>query len=411
LNGIVNPDIRENPGEGKDTEMRLSRRDVLKLGGVAAATGAGSWLWPCGASAARDFNELYNLPEGSIDNARKIIAAPHSISTSGKLNLGVFDKPLREMNLEDADLFSGVSGAGRRARMQEFIGYSFESGDWHVGIIIIDAKILCIGGLYVLSRRNHEVFQYERYGGGRSFSLARTLWNDRSYVKKHGFRIELEHHLDDGYHRISADVKGNRKKPDVSLDVTFLQDLEKYQPLVVSLPVEPRHYFYTQKASAPISGSITVDKDTQKLDPARDCSSMDEHRNYYPIPNRWAFGCFTGRDSQGRFLSVNMCDNAIKDQEHWNENCIWVDGQISLLGPVRFSFDYKDPMKPWTMKEKNGRLSLTMTPDGGNKPIKIPPIIYYYQKCGNYSGYIIDDHNIKYEVEGIYGEAENFEFG
>jgi hypothetical protein len=392
--------------------MRVSRRDVLKLGVVAAAgAGAGSLLWPYKALAAREFDELYNLPQGSIDNARRTIPAPHSIATDGRLNLGVFDKPLQEMNLEDADLFRGAAGAGRRMRMQEFIGYSFESGDWHIGIINIDAKILCVGALYALSRKTHEVFQYEYFGGGGNFRLARTLWDNKSHARKKGFSIEFEHVLELGYHRITADVKGSRKKPDISLDVKFLQDLEKYQPLVVSLPVESHHYFYTQKASAPISGSITVAGKREELDPARDCSSMDEHRNFYPIPNRWAFGCFTGRDRQGRFLAVNMCDNAIQDQERWNENCMWVDGKISLLGPIRFSFDYQDPMRPWTMKETNGRLSLTMTPDGGNKPIKIPPIIYYYQKCGNYSGHIIDDDGVKYEVEGIYGEAENFEFG
>ena len=111
-------------------------------------------------------------------------------------------------------------------------------------------------------------------------------------------------------------------------------------------------------------------------------------------------------------VGLNVCDNAVKDQAHWNENCFWVDGKISLLGPIVFEVDLKAPMKPWLMEETSGRLQLAFTPDGGNEPIKIAPIgLTYYQKCGRYDGYIIDDAGERHEVGGYYGEAEDFELG
>lgn len=384
----------------------MNRREMMWRSAAAAG-----FLVPSFAAAARDFSDLYNPPPGGIDNSRVIAPAPPTISTNGRLNLGAFDAPVRDMNLTDSAMFGGIKGAWRRARMQQFIGYSFESPDWHVGIIVIDARVLSVGGLYLLNMKTQEMFQYECFGKGPGFRLARCSYDDQSFARGRGFEIEFEHRLDSGLHRIRADVSGRGKKPAVKIEVDFHEDLEKIQPLVVSLPVEPHHYFYTHKVPAPVSGSIRVGDDVQELDPARDTGNMDEHRNYYPVPNCWLFGAFTGRDKKGRLISVNMCDNAIRDQEHWNENCLWVDGKISLLGPIAFEVDLKNPMQPWRMKEKYGRLELEMTPDGGNEPFNIPPLGFkYYQKCGPYRGHLIDDAGRRIEVEGVYGEAEDFEF-
>ncbi len=317
------------------------------------------------------------------------------------------------MDLDESALFGkSFKGKSRRARMQEFIGWGLTNPDWHIGTIIIDIQLVYTAAFYVLNRKTGVCHQYEYLGAGKNFRLAKTTWDDYSYAKKKGFNLEFTHGLEKGVHKIKFACDGNSKKPPINLDISFFQDLEKTSPLVVSLPVGQSHYFYTHKSPGPIAGEMQIGDEIVKFDAGRDSGTMDEHRNYYPLPNRWAFGCFSGFDKEGRLISVNMCDNIIEDQENWNENCFWAGNEISYLGPVRFEFDQKNPEKPWKMKDNEGRLKLEMTPDGGNKPINIPPAGFrYYQKCGSFKGFVIDDWGRKHDIDGALGETESFELG
>jgi len=391
-------------------KLNPNRREFIgRSGGLALGAAAFTPL-TAKTSVSRDY---YNLPPGGIENSRLITEPPPAIADNGRLNLGVFNQPVRRMNLDDAALFSEFpKGPWRRARMQEFIGWGVTHPDWHLGVIIIDIQLITVAAFYAMDRHTGESHQYELFGGGKDFRLATSLWDDKSFARARGFDLEFNHRLDDGYQTIEFETRASKDKPAVSLDLTYHLDLDKRRPLVVSLPVEPRHYFYTVKAAAPFEGSMTIGGDEVRFKPERDTGTMDEHRNYYPLPNRWLFACCSGYDDDGRLVGVNMCDNVIKDQARWNENCLWVGDQISLLGHISFDFDPRDPMKTWRMKEANGRLELTTTPDGGNDPFLIPPAGFrYYQKCGPFHGFAIDDDGERHELGGYFGEAEQFELG
>jgi Domain of unknown function (DUF2804), C-terminal/Domain of unknown function (DUF2804), N-terminal len=394
--------------------MNYSRRSLLKLGSAAAmSVGAGQLLFSSTLFAGTKPGNFFNMPEGSIENARKVIKTPDSISTDGRLNLGIFEKPVRDMNLDESELFGGgLKAKSRRARMQEFIGWGLTNPEWHIGVIIIDIQLIYTAAFYVLNRKTGVCHQYEYFGAGNNFRLAKSVWDDKSFAKKKGFDLEFTHGLEKGVHKIKFACDGNKKKPPINLEMSFYQDLDKIKPLAVSLPVGQRHYFYTHKSPGPIEGEMKIGKETVKFHADRDSGTMDEHRNYYPLPNQWAFGCFSGFDKKGRLISVNMCDNVIEDQKTWNENCFWAGNEISYLGPISFEFDRKNPQKPWKMKDDEGRLNLVMTPDGGNKPIVIPPAGFsYYQKCGSFKGTIIDDSGIEHNIDGALGETEKFELG
>jgi len=53
----------------------------------------------------------------------------------------------------------------------------------------------------------------------------------------------------------------------------------------------------------------------------------------------------------------------ITDDEDFNENCMWIDGEIYCLNAARFKFE-KDIMRPWEIKNNRWCLDLLFTPSG-----------------------------------------------
>ena len=110
-------------------------------------------------------------------------------------------------------------------------------------------------------------------------------------------------------------------------------------------------------------------------------------------------------------LGMNATENDnYFDSEIWNESCIWVGKDISMIGGVHFEFDAEDPSKPWHISESNGRAEIDFYPDARKQEQHNLMIakINYYQQCGRFRGWLVDDSGTKHEVNDIYGVAEEF---
>ncbi len=70
--------------------MKLFRRDLLKIGAVAATSAAGGILLPGPARAREDESEYFKFPE-SIGSGRRIIEdAPERIVEHGLIRCGLY---------------------------------------------------------------------------------------------------------------------------------------------------------------------------------------------------------------------------------------------------------------------------------------------------------------------------------
>ena len=63
-------------------------------------------------------------------------------------------------------------------------------------------------------------------------------------------------------------------------------------------------------------------------------------------------------------------------------------------------------MKPWRVYDRNGHIDITVQPEGG-KTIDIPFLGIYHQKCGSFSGAVMDSAGRKYELKDFYGAGEH----
>ena len=97
------------------------------------------------------------------------------------------------------------------------------------------------------------------------------------------------------------------------------------------------------------------------------------------------------------------------DNSAATENAVIINGKVHKLDQVRFSYDPKNYMKPWTFSDNQGRLSLTLTPFTERMAQTNLGIIFseVHQIFGHYSGSVIDDAGDKITIDGLIGFAED----
>jgi len=117
-----------------------------------------------------------------------------------------------------------------------------------------------------------------------------------------------------------------------------------------------------------------------------------------------------GHDARGRLCGFNFTDNQVEDQESYNENCIWQDGKIQLLPPVKFAFNPADYLQPWTVRDTRGRVDLTFRPEVV-RSVDVNALVIrsnYRAPFGAFSGRIRPEGGEEASVDGYFGMCENF---
>ena len=355
------------------------------------------------AAASRDLTDWFLLPPGGRAAARVIQPAPDQLVVDGKIRAGVFAAPPRDANLMDASLFVGPRAGWRRKRLMEWFGYGVITKDWYFGMIIIDAKLFPISSVYVVNRRDRTTFSHDLAAG--KVKIARNPWNDQTWARGPGYDLEFTHHLEAGRNGIRLDMT-RPGKPRVRGELALVEDPNQWKSLNCAVPTQPPYFFYTHKAVMTVAGNIEIGDEKIALDPVRDLANLDEHRNYAQSPAIWTWGTGAAYEPDGQLLSFNLGDTGGIDQEHWNENCLWIGDRLELLGPVKWTHNQRDPYQPWTVREADGRAELTLTPQNG-KVVALPPLGKYYQMAGFYNGFVIDEAGRKHEVKDLYGCAEH----
>lgn len=391
---------------------KIDRRHAIRALGALSAVSLCSPSWAVSADEWKNFDELYIKPPWYPNGERFVEDTPGSIVEENRIKLGIFREPCRNMNIFDSRVFKGGKLRWYGApKLQEWVGYGMTHRDWYFGMIIMDLELLSFATLYALDRRTGLSFSHDSIDSGKNSAVAATMWNDKTYMAEKDFNMEFIHDLANKQHRIKIDIKEKKEKPGVKMDLVLRQDMSKFDPLVVSMPISPKHYMYTHKAVMGVEGNARIGDETIQYRPDIDLIAADEFKSYWPLPKRWTWGTAAGKSAEDMPVALNMVDYFTTDQRFWNENCLWIDGKLSLLGPVKWELDPRDPMKPWRMRELSGRAAADFHPEAG-KTVSLGPLGFkYYQKCGRYEGYVIDDHGRKHHFDNLYGPAENGKIG
>ncbi len=342
--------------------------------------------------------------------SREIEKTPRSLVKDGRIIYGTFDRPVPDPRLLEADLlWKGAPRAFRNFRLKEWLGVGLDHENWYFSTIIADSKYLSNATFYAYDKKNGLYYEWQAArppltGGIR---VANACYNDVCYFRSSKYNSTFTTCLDQG--RIFIKVKAEKGigGKNVETDLTLYEDFSASPPLSASVPLEPKHYMYTHKAVAPISGIIKIGREEIVFNPSRDAANIDEHKAFYPYNTTWKWAAF-GKNENGKLLGVNVCDHKTTYPETYNQNCAWYGDKIELLADGRIERDLSDPLKPWKVEDTDGRTNLVFHPRSAKKQKNNFGLISidYCQAIGTFDGIMIDAYGKRHFVNDFWGVCE-----
>jgi len=334
---------------------------------------------------------------------RKVLPIPAKLVERGRFNFGTYNMPFRYVNPHDSG-----NGFFRKMKLKEWQHFALVNNDYYITLVLFDAKKMCFAQVCIYDRKTHTFNYRERKALSWNITLPMTLFNSRAEFHKKDMTLNFFNELDHGRHRIEFDIGATPNFPSVKVQFTLFEDTNTCEPIVVCLPLGKKDAMYSHKFISSLEGSLTLDHKDIHFSKQDSYSLIDIHKGYYPYVMKWYWASGGGYAGK-KLIGFNLTDNQVEDQENYNENCIWINQKLHLLPPVFFTFDRKDRMKPWMIKDHLGMVDLVFVPEG-IRQVDMNALIVknrYRAPFGQFYGKIKTKDGELVIIQGFFGMCED----
>jgi len=200
--------------------------------------------------------------------------------------------------------------------------------------------------------------------------------------------------------------------PDGTVGLDFdltLKRSDSSESLVIatSWKEQRKAFYYNEKANCySAAGTIRRGMEVETLLLGEAWGVLDWGRGRWTYQNTWYWASLsTVVDNITVGLNLGY---GFSDRTPASENAILFDHTIHKVGEVTFTFDHDDLMKPWIMKDREGRLDLTFTPIVDRSTLTNVLLIksVQHQLFGAFSGTVTLDDGTAVTLDGAIGFAE-----
>ncbi len=299
-------------------------------------------------------------------------------------------------------------------RLKEWQAFQFGDNRWYFFCSIYNAKLLTLVEFQAYDRSTKKRYSARRVLPGAKIPVPDTLFGSSlRYSGKHlylAFSASLKSGPDTRqYGSIGIDIwKSDRRgSPGFEGKFNLAFDTDMCTPNVVCLPFGLNRSMYSAKLLLPMEGWFrSAGVETAFSGPAS-LGIMDDHKGYYPWRLRYDWVTGFGVDGQGHKIGFNLTDNQVRDQTKYNENCIWIDGQLWPLPPVKVTRP-NGPAGEWIIQDMEGLVDLVFVPEVPND-IRIRAIVIeseYHGPFGSFKGEIKNGEGSRTDASIFYGMGE-----
>jgi hypothetical protein len=269
----------------------------------------------------------------------------------------------------------------------------------------------------VYNYKTKQKMKYEKQLGlFSSMVVPNTLYQSRCYYHGDDISINIDHDLTS--RRLDMKIKIRNFPgglPDVDAEFRGVHDVNRYKPMVVCNPFSEDSVMFSHKCLMPGSGKMTIftnSSDPEVINFADDKTEIiiDDHKGYYPYITRYDWVTALGRElSSGKLIGFNLTNNQVIEQEKYNENCLWYDGELHPLPPITM-------VRPeghtgvWIVKDQYDMVNLEFQPVT-HTTVHLNYIVAYSKYEGPYGffkGYLRKKSGDKVSVDGLIGMGEDF---
>lgn len=340
-----------------------------------------------------------------ISEKRRPIMAPEKMVNDGIAKMGTFSSPIPDLNIGDCKKPLGKLfpswWAKKRIKAWEAFEISFTEG-FIVGAVY-SIGIALTNVLIFFDKQTKEVISNQVFTTFKKDAIKDTLVNGGyNYIKANRMEIGITNNFDKGYCQIKAVSEKTKKNVYMSVDAT-LKSVSN--PSVCVMPLGENRPLYSQKELFKAEGTIIIGDNKYVLDETA-LAIIDDHKAYYPYPMHYDWVTGFGITEEG-IIGFNLTENQVINPEDYNENYLWVKGELHPLPPITFS---QINEKQWYICDKQGVVDINFYIENSFK-IKVNALglikIDYTAPFGYIKGSIKDLDGNKHVVDNLFGMGED----
>jgi len=192
-----------------------------------------------------------------------------------------------------------------------------------------------------------------------------------------------------------------------------LSEIPAGESMTIATPFagDGRRFYYNRKVNCMSArGSFRLGNLETRLEPESAFGVLDWGRGVWPYANLWywasASGLVGASDRPKRF-GFNL-GYGFGDTSAASENALFLEGRAHKLGRLTFEIDPADFLRPWRIRDEEGRLDLRLDPsfDRSSKTDLLALASIQHQVFGTWSGRARLDDGTELTIEGLKGFAE-----
>lgn len=342
--------------------------------------------------------------------------APKSVVSHGRFATGRFGTLFRDTGMLGVDkpYLYPIPKFLKNLRLKEWQAYQFGDSRWFFFCSIYNAKLITFIEFQAYDRSTKKRFTARRIFPGSKMRVPSTLFG--SFLRYSSGHLHLA---------FSADLKtasGGRQCGNIGIEVsksdrrgipefegkfTLAFDSALQTPNVVCLPFGLNRSMYSAKMLLPMEGWFREAGSRTVFSGPGSLGIMDDHKGYYPWRLRYDWVTGFGVDKLGRAVGFNLTDNQVRDQAKYNENCVWIDGELWPLPPVKVTRP-NGAAGEWIIQDTEGLVDLVFVPEAPND-IRIRAIVIeseYHGPFGSFRGRIGGSAGNLVDASIFYGMGE-----
>ena len=397
--------VRE--GGGRRIFDNLSRVFIIARKAPRAIAKA---ILPCytlGEKPIREAEKMSKYPD-YISEKRRPVPTPDSIVENGQAHFGTFDIPFKRLNLLDCEKPCGrhMPDCMKKSRLTEWEAFEVHLKEGALVSAIYNTGPFGFSIFVWFDKRTGKISSWRNIVPVKKAKVASQLVDDHCSLKVKKSEYVIENDLMNGKAH-ACGWSENRKFGRFEIDIK----VERLSPPSnVSIPFGPNKPLYSEKDFLKATGYISVNGEKFVTD-EDSVSIIDDHKGYYPFRAHYDWLTTMGRceiDGEKKFFAFNLTRNQSIDQDAYNENLIWVEGESFPLPPVTFERDSRKA-KTWRIRDEHGAVDIRYELENTfYMPIHLLVVdVYYALPFGKIYGFVKDTNGKKYVVDGMLGIGED----
>lgn len=198
----------------------------------------------------------------------------------------------------------------------------------------------------------------------------------------------------------------NNSKNQIIAKLEIQENLNS-KPLQLFTPMQNGKKVFTQKiAGLSACGTIQTQEKTFTFKKENSFAIFDWTNGFHNRITEWNWASAGGVSECGKRIGLNFSSGVYTSG--YGENVVWFDGEPELQDDIIFEYDSKDPLKPWTITNKQKSIELMFTPENLRQAKENFGLVAssFKQPCGSFSGFLTTKAGERITVNNMGGVVE-----